>query len=438
MNLRDKKFFIPAIIIILLIVFGLLPRLGKVDAEAFKVKRENAVKGVTATGTVRSNHDISLSSSVIAQIKQIRFKEGDFVNKGQVLAILDNTQAAGNVTSSQGQLETVSAQLRNLETEPRIQNTAIARAQVREIQQNVEILSNQLQQNMIQLKDIQSEESRLEQLYEQGAVSFRDYERTRNQRRQIQQTVSAATNQIQLQQERLAQARQNLSLVLAGPKIEQVQTAEGQITTAKGSIQSAEGLLDNYILKAPVTGYITQKMLDKGEVASPTAPVLRMVTPDSIYLAVEVEETQLKDIKAGQTAFIIFDAYPTKSFKTRIYKVIRDVNSISGTFIAKVQIPKVGLPVMAGMTSDITIVIREIKNAVIIPTEFIQILDKKQFVYKKVGNKAKKTYINAIIFDNNRSQVLSGLKKNDVIVKGYSGKKLQNNKNVKIKEYYKE
>ena len=438
MKFKVKKFLIPAIIIILLIVFGLIFRLGKVDAEAYKIKRENAVKGITATGTVRSNQDISLSSSVVAEIREIRFKEGDFVKKGQVLALLNNSQAEGNVTSAEGQLDTASAQLRNLETEPRVQNVEIARAQVREIRQNVEALSNQLEQNRIQLSDIQSEESRLRHLYEQGAVSFREYERTKNQRAQIQQTVSVSTNQIQLQQARLTQARQNLSLTLAGPKTEQIQAAQGQVITARGGTQSAEGLLDNYTLRAPISGYVTQKLLDKGEIASSTSSVLRMVAPDSIYLAAEIEETQLQDIKAGQTAFSIFDAYPAKAFKSSVYEVIKDVNPISGTFIAKVRIPYTGLPVMAGMTADITIVVREIKNIVIIPTEFIQIQNKKQYVYKKIGNKSKKTYINAIIFDNNRSQVLSGLNTNDVIVKGYNGKKLKDDKKIKIKEYYKE
>ena len=90
------------------------------------------------------------------------------------------------------------------------------------------------------------------------------------------------------------------------------------------------------------------------------------------------------------------------------------------------------------MTSDITIVLQEIKNAIVIPLEFVSTKNKRQYVFKKVGNNAVQTFVEGDNFDNNRFVVTKGLKSQDVIVKGTSGKKIQPNNKVKITEYYRE
>lgn len=433
-----KNIIILVLIIIFLFFLVFFIFSGGVEVQAYKVQKENAVQGVTVTGIVRSDHDIQLAASITAKINEIRFKEGDFVKKGQILAILDSAETLGNLVSAKGQLVSAQAQVKNLETEPRYQQAEIARTQVSEALANVNLQRNDLARTKIQLQDASSDAARLLKLYQEGAVSFRDYEKAANIKTEAQRAVNISERQLETQEAKLSQTRENLNLILAGTKPEQIKIAEGQVETAQGGIQSVLGKFNNYIIKAPVPGYITLKILDKGEVATPSTPILRLVMPKSIYISAQVEENKLKNLKTGQTAYVVFDAYPAETFIGCITEVLHDVDPITGTFIAKIHVQdKKGKPVLVGMTSDATIVTQEIKNAVIIPREFIFTKNKKQYVFRKYGNEAKQVFINSATFDNNRAVVITGLNPGDVIVKGYGSREVTPNRKIKIKEYYK-
>lgn len=422
---------------------------NEVKVQGYKVQRQDAIKGVTVTGIIQSIHDIRVGSSVTAKIQDIRFKEGDFVRKGQILAILDKKEALGNLDFARGQLESAAAQVRNLQTEPRYQQVDVARAQVREARASINTLQQQLINSQIQLQNAQSEEQRFAVLYNQGAISFRDYEVSTFSRAQAQAAVAGGQTQIRAARARLAQAQGNLSLIQAGVKPEQIQSAQGQVRASQGSLEAARGRFDNYILRAPVTGYITTKLLDVGEVASSIAPVFRMVSQKSLYASTQVEENQLKTIKLGQDAYLIFDAYPNETFTGKVIEVLKDVNPATGTFIAKINVtgrkdhskpnkcPQINRPVISGMTLDATIVTKEEKNILIIPSEFVFTKSKKLYVYKKVGDKSVKTYIQGELFDNNRFKVTHGLKPNDIIVKKKGRNQPKPDQRINIQEFYK-
>ncbi|OGI23091.1 MAG: hypothetical protein A2287_04225 [Candidatus Melainabacteria bacterium RIFOXYA12_FULL_32_12] len=425
----------------LIIVLGFIAFwfLSRVEVVAFKVKREDAIKGVTVSGTVESRQDVRLATQVTGTIQELRFREGDFVNQGQILAVLNRNEVVGNLTTAQGQLQTAQAEVQNLVTEPRPQNVAIAQAQVEETQENTDVLQQELQIARVQQQEAISEEQRLQRLYQQGAVSFREFERAGFARVQIEEQIDATQSQIQAARARLTQARENLNLVQAGVKEQQIQAARGQVQAARGGIQSVLGRLEEYIIRAPVTGYIVEKIRDIGEVISPNAPIARLVTPAALYLSTQVEENELESIKVGQSVYVIFDAYPNETFRGNVIEVSKNVDPITGTFEAKVSVPgQKGLPVLVGMTADATIIIQQVNNAIIIPDEFIYTENQKKYVLKKKNGKAVKTYVKGVAFDNNRFRVTKGLTENDVIVKGVEGKKVKPDNRIKIVENYRD
>ena len=439
--IRGSRKRILLLTLFLLIVLGFIAFwfLSRVEVVAYDIKREDAIKGVTVSGTVESRQDVRLATEVTGRIQNLTFEEGDFVSQGQVLATLDRNEVVGNLTTAQGQLQTAQAEVQNLITEPRAQQVAIAEAQVNEVQQNIDVLQQQLQQTRVQLQETISEEQRLGRLYQQGAVSFRDFERAQFARAQLEEQIGAVQSQILAARARLTQARENLDLVQAGVKTQQIQAARGQVQAARGGVQSALGRIEDYIVRAPVTGYIVEKIRDIGEVSSPTNPIARLVTPEALYLSTQVEENELGSIKAGQTVYVIFDAYPNRTFTGKVIQVSKNVDPITGTFEAKVSVPaQKGLPVLVGMTGDATIVIQRVENAIIVPEEFIYTENQKKYVLRKKGNEAIKTYITGVTFDNNRFMVTKGLCKGDVIVTGTEDKKVEPGNRIKVVEDYRD
>jgi len=434
--IKSKKFMLISALMVAFFLFLLAWTFGKIKVEAFRIKRIDSTKGVTITGTVQSPEDVGIEASFTAKIKKMLVDKGYFVKKGQILSILDKQEVIGNLITSEGQLESSKAQVKNLETEPRIQQANIAKSQLEENQNNINVTQQELIKTKVQLKDALSDETRNLKLYQEGAVSFRDYEKTANLRKELQAGVESINQQIQAAKSRLNQAKQNLSLILAGTKSEQIEAAKAQVKSAVGGIQSTEGRLDNYTIRAPFNGYIAQKIMDVGEVTSTTSPIMRLIKPDNLYINAQVEENQMKDIQLGQNAIIVFDAYPGEMFTGEVFLVSKNVDPITGTFDVRIRLPIIkNRPIVVGMTSDVTVITKKIQKGIIIPAEFVSIQNKKKYVFVKKGNTAVKTYIDCYKFSNDKFIVTKGLKENAIIVKSLDTKKLHPNDRVKIQTY---
>ena len=342
---------------------------GGVDCIALKVKKQDAVKGVTVTGIVKSSEDTQVTTDVTGIIESINVSSGDTVEKGQVLAILNQDEQKGVVKAAQGRLATARAELARDE---------------------------------VDLKDAQRDQERYEKLFGLGAVSEREKE---------QRTLKA-----QGLEKQFAETQQ-------------------QIDAAQGEVVAAQSKLEDFIIKAPISGIITEKYVSTGDVISPSKALFRLVSPQKIYLSMDVEEYELDALHNGQKALVIFDAYPDKVFTEKVYLISKQVNPLTGTFEARLTKPKTDLKILVGMTLDATIVQGEYKNVIIIPTDFITEDDNKTYVFVKSGYFAKKTQIKSEIFDNNTVMVLDGLKEGDIILKRMGTGKLKDNEKVKIKEF---
>jgi len=438
-RISKKRVFFAILLALFLFFWGYKLFFATTEVKAYKIEQQNAVKGVTVTGTVESSQDIMLSPSVTGTVKQIYFKEGDYVKKGQLLAVLDTQEQSGILMRSAGTLESAYAQYKNLLTEPRQQQLGIAFAQTKELKDNISSGLQDVQQAQIKLNDAQSDETRFQKLYQDGAVSYRDYEKTMFARQGAEKLYNASQSQLEALKQKLAQSEQNLSLTKAGTKKEQLMIARGQILSAKGDYLSSKGRLNNFILRAPESGYITQKLSDVGEAVSSTKPILRLVVSKDIYVSALVEENELANISEEQKAYVVFDAYPDKTVEGTVFKVIKNVDPVNGSFIAKIRVQNnAKTPVFVGMTCDITLVTGEMANSIVIPSDFVIEKEKVKNVFKKDGSFAKKIIVDAKTFDNNRLQILKGLSNGDVIVEPYENAKLSNGTRIKIKEYFRD
>jgi len=422
-----------AIILILLLLFlSLFTR----EVKAYKAIKNDAIKGITVTGTVKASDDVEVTTRITARLDKLLVSDGDYVKKGDLIAILKRDENLGDLKSAKGRLYTAQSELNNLLTEPREQNVSIARAREREVIQRLQGLHFRLKRNKVDLKDAQREEKRFKALYEAGAVSEREYLQVKLVRDELIQTIGETEEEIDIQHEQLKIAKQDLSLALNNIKPEQIEAAQGRVVSAKGELDSSLAELNNYLIRAPKDGYIADSFLDPGEIVSPSNPVVRLIVEESIYLGADVEENSINLLKKGQKALVIFDAYPEKVFESNIYFLDKLVNPETGTFEAKIKTPyKFSYKLLTGMTFDATIIINSFKNVIILPSDFVFKEEGNFFVFKKVGFWAKKTIIKAKEFDNGRIRVLSGIEQGDVVLKGLDSQKLKNHQLIKIRKY---
>lgn len=159
----------------------------------------------------------------------------------------------------------------------------------------------------------------------------------------------------------LAQARANLIDLQDGPKPEQVAIATAQLEQARLDLAQAEHNLAHASLTAPYSGVITAVHVRAGEQAA--GPAVTLVDRDSLVLALNVNEIDLRHVAVGQTAQVRLEAWPDQLLQGTV-TVIAPVNqpqasSNAVVYRVQLQLEETALPLRLGMTGNADLITAE-------------------------------------------------------------------------------
>jgi membrane fusion protein, multidrug efflux system len=151
--------------------------------------------------------------------------------------------------------------------------------------------------------------------------------------RQAQDDVRQAAAAVQSQAAAVAQARQRVAqsqaqVSNARTQRQQVKLREAELETARGklalalaNVKQAQLNLDYTTIRAPISGRVTRKSVEIGQVAAPGQPLLAVVDLDDVWVLANFKETQLTGIKPGQRATVEVDTHPGLVYKARVDSV---------------------------------------------------------------------------------------------------------------------
>ena len=332
-----------------------LPQMrSKLVKDSIAVTRDNLLLTVTANGTVAPEMSINVSPKNSGILKSLFVKEGDRVEKGQLLAKMDDSNLQGQLLQNQGQLAEAEANLAKVKAGNRPQDVAQAQATLAEAQANLQRLNagNRIQdisQSKARYDSAISNKKQAEivfrqneQLYRQGAISERDWESSRSQLDIAKAQVREAQQALNLQKvgprpEDIAQAQAiveqkqaALSLVKAGSRTEDIAQAQAQVMAARGSLKTIQAQIKDMEIRAPFTGIVTRKFADPGAFVTPTTAgsAVSSATSSSILslasqnqIVTNVSESNISQMHLGQKATIKADAYAGKTFVGRVTQI---------------------------------------------------------------------------------------------------------------------
>jgi len=87
---------------------------------------------------------------------------------------------------------------------------------------------------------------------------------------------------------------------------------------ALANLQQAQLNAEYTDIRAPITGRVTKKAVEIGQVVSPGQPLLSVVDLDDLWVIANFKETELTRVRPGQSATVEVDTYPSKRFKARV------------------------------------------------------------------------------------------------------------------------
>jgi membrane fusion protein, multidrug efflux system len=235
----------------------------------------------------------SISSQVNGLIIDVPVTDNQLVEAGTVLVRIDERDYRAALDQANAQVDQAQATIDNLKAQIDAQQPKIAQAE------------KQVTEAEGALKFAQQENTRYQGLLNAGSGS-------------VQRAQQASSDLIQ-KQAAYDGARANADVAksqIAVLKTQQA-VAQGQLEQAKATQQLAEVNLSRTAVKAPAAGRVTKISAAKGAYAA-TGQALMMFVPRDLWVTANFKETQLDNMRPGQSVDIVVDAYPERTFRAHI------------------------------------------------------------------------------------------------------------------------
>jgi HlyD family secretion protein len=246
-----------------------------------------------ATGYIEAT-EVRVAAEVGGRIVEVKVAEGDRVTAGDVIARLDTSDTDLALRRAGADREQAQAQLALVRAGARPEDIRQASAQAQSAQSDVKAAQAELAAATADLE-------RFENLLRAnaGSVKQRDDAATRR---------DVATARVRGAQERARAADEAVARLRAGARPQEIDAARARVSATDAQIASLQKSAADAVVKAPVGGIVTAKLLDAGEMAAPRAPVVVITDLDHAWANVYVDERLVPRLKIGQTATLITDA----------------------------------------------------------------------------------------------------------------------------------
>ena len=244
------------------------------------------------------SEEIEIGVEVGGRIVSIAVEEGDTVSAGQVLATLESRDYRAQVALAQARLADARAVRLRIHNGSRPEERAEAQAAV-----------TQAEAVMAQAA---REASRRDALARDGVIAREEQDR--------------ASRDLDVARARLAELRQRLALVEAGPRAEDRVSAAADVDAAEAGLQDARARLAKTSVVSPIAGTILRRRMRVGESVSPEVPGTSLVTVadlSRLRVRVDVDEHDVGAIRLGQRAYVTASAYGTRRFEGRVIRIGR-------------------------------------------------------------------------------------------------------------------
>lgn len=203
----------------------------------------------------------------------------------------------------------------------------------------------------------------------------------RNRLAQAQAELTAARSRREIARTQMERARRLLDKgTFTDADVEQatldLANADAQVVASEVSVENARIAVDDTDIRAPISGTVIQKPVEKGQViSSPTQDfaggtlLMQMADLSAVQIRALVDETDIGKIQAGMKASISVAAYPNQPFPGAVMKIepqaVVEQNVTMFAVLVSIQNPE-GL-LLPGMNAEVEISIARSENALTIP-----------------------------------------------------------------------
>lgn len=207
--------------------------------------------------------------------------------------------------------------------------------------------------------------------------------------------VNARDQAISAAQSAVTQKEAALALKQATARQPDVDSALAEVLTAQAGLEAAQARLEHTILRAPADGTITSVDNKLGESVQIQKQVIVLQDISNLYLEAKISESNIGSVAIGQPVTITYDAESNKPTMAAVSSI--DPSALAttdGTVSYKIKILLSDTEnIRPGMSANISVLTKEIKDALVIPKKFIETKDGKSTVLRVADERRQKTVV---------------------------------------------
>ncbi len=314
-------------------------------AAAWAVRRlDGGAPALSLTGTIEATQ-VDVSAKLTGRVVELTVREGQPVERGQLLARLDADELAAETRRAEAAAATAEAQLRDLEAGARSEEIREAEARAASARARLEDLlagarAQEIEQARAALRNAtatrtwaERDLARTQDLFARQLVAAADVDRARQAFEVAAANEAGARERLELTEagprhhevdaarSELRAAGERVALLRAGARPEEIAAARARVSEASAAVALAHARLDEARLISPITGVVLRKNAEVGETVNPGQSLLTLMDPADMWLRVYVPETDVGRVAVGQAAAISVDAFPGRTFGGRITEI---------------------------------------------------------------------------------------------------------------------
>ena len=363
---------------------------------------------IKTNGVVQPVRKINISPREAGRIAKLYVDEGSSVQKGQLIAEMERQAFQAQVNQYRALLWKAKAELQEKRKGYRLEEIAIAQADVRKYTAQVREAQSRLALASQRVKRRQYPTS-------QGAVSRDDLDAVLNEEK-------SARDNLQQAKFSLISAQQQLKKLLSGYQTEEITKAGAEVAQATAQLQFYENQLENTFIRAPFAGLITRRFAQAGDFVTPNTSVSTNEGGTSASIAelssgleieAKVPEVNMAQIQKNQPVEIRLDAFPDQVFQGKVRLIApRGVKEENVTFMrVKIALATGQDKLKVGLNVKLTFLVNDIRNALVIPSAAVVSGKGGQVgvLLPDKDNQAKFHPIQVGITSGDKTQILGGL-----------------------------
>jgi HlyD family secretion protein len=339
---------------------------------------------IVVSGRVQAPNRIEIGSVVTGRVTRVLVTEGDRVEAGQPLILLDTDELKASLAQAQAAEASARARVAT------VSELALPQA------------ADALVQAEAQLKFAEADYQRQRALRDQGFISDARLDDAERQVSVARSQVAAARTQ------RRAQTGGGVS----------AREAAVRLNEASAARELAQAKLAQAVIRASIPGTVLVRAVEPGDIVTSSKRLLVLASSGETRLTAQIDEKNLPYLRAGAPAMASSDAFPEQRFEAVLYYVSPGIDTSRGSVEARFRIAQPPDYLRADMTVSIDIEVARKARALTVPVQALRDTDGRHLVQRISNGRVEAVEVKPGIRAQSRVELLSGLAAGDRVLLG--------------------